>query len=145
MYKRILLPTDGSAASLRAISAGVDFARDLGAEVVGMTVTKPFRIFSTDVAMLQNSADQYAAKVAAQARQLLQPVEAAARVAGISCRLEQLESEHPWQAIIASAERQACDLIVMASHGHRGLAGLLLGSETQKVLVHSTIPVLVHR
>jgi nucleotide-binding universal stress UspA family protein len=145
MYKRILLPTDGSAASLRAIAAGVDFARDLAAEVVGLTVTKPFRIFSTDVDMLQDSADQYAANVAVQARQLLQPVEAAARAAGVACQLEQLESEHPWQGIIASAERHGCDLVIMASHGQRGIAGLLLGSETQKVLLHSAIPVLVHR
>lgn len=145
MYKRILLPTDGSEASARAIQAGVDFARELGAEVVGMTATPPFRIFSMDTRMLEDTPERYATDAAARARQLLDPIEAAARAAGLSCRLEQVESDQPWQAIIDTAQRLGCDLIAMASHGRHGLSGLLLGSQTQKVLVHSAIPVLVHR
>lgn len=145
MYQRILLPTDGSAASGRAIDAGIDFARELGADVVGLTVTPTFHVFSTDTAMLADTPERYAAASHARALGLLAPIEAAARAADVACSLEHVESDQPWEAILASAERLGCDLVVMASHGRKGLAGLLLGSETQKVLVHGTIPVLVHR
>ncbi|WP_296952620.1 universal stress protein [uncultured Massilia sp.] len=145
MYKRILLPTDGSAASGRAIEAGVAFARDLGAEVVGLTVTPPFRVFSTDVDMLEDTPERYAASSAERAGRTLADVERAARDAGVPWRVEHVVSAEPWEAILETAARLGCDLVVMASHGRRGLAGLLLGSETQKVLVHGTVPVLVHR
>ncbi|MDN4051500.1 universal stress protein [Massilia sp. YIM B02763] len=145
MYKRILLPTDGSEASSRAAEAGVAFARELGADVVALNATPPFRIFSTDAEMLEDTSEQYAAASRERARKLLGAIGAAAHAAGVACRLEHIESDEPWSAIIDTAGRLGCDLIVMASHGRRGIAGLLLGSQTQKVLVHSTIPVLVHR
>jgi nucleotide-binding universal stress UspA family protein len=145
IYQRILLPTDGSEASQRAILAGVDFARELGAEVVGFTATPKFHVISADPEIIEETEGQHAAASEARGRTLLSVVEEAARAAGVTCRLDQAQSDDPWQAIIEAASRNACDLIVMASHGRRGLAGLLLGSETQKVLVHSTIPVLVHR
>jgi nucleotide-binding universal stress UspA family protein len=145
MYKRILLPTDGSEASARAADAGVAFARELGADVVALNVTPPFRVFSTDAEMLEDTPEQYAIASRERARKLLGGIAAAAQAAGVPCSLEHLESDAPWSAIIDTAQRLGCDLIVMASHGRRGIAGLLLGSETQKVLLHSTIPVLVHR
>ena len=145
LYRRILLPTDGSEASQRAILAGVDFARELGAEVVGFTATPAFHVLSTDPDMVGDTADQYADASRARGQRLLADVELAAREAGVPCQLEQTVSDEPWQVIIGTARRLGCDLIVMASHGRRGLGGLLLGSETQKVLVHSAIPVLVHR
>jgi nucleotide-binding universal stress UspA family protein len=145
LYHRLLLPTDGSEASQRAILAGVDFARDIGAEVVGLTATPPFHLLSADPDVIGDTADQYADASRARGRRLLDDVESAAREAGVRCRLEQTVSDEPWQAIVETARRLGCDLIVMASHGRRGLSGLLLGSETQKVLVHSAIPVLVHR
>lgn len=145
MYKRILLPTDGSEASGRAADAGVAFARELGADVVALNATPPFRVFSTDAAMLEDTPEQYAAASHARALELLGAIAADAQAAGVPCSLEHIESEEPWSAIVDTARRLGCDLIVMASHGRRGIAGLLLGSETQKVLVHSTIPVLVHR
>ncbi len=145
IYRRILLPTDGSEASRRAILAGVDFARDIGADVVGLTATPAFRVVSADLGMIEDTPDQYAAASRERAQVLLAEVERAAREAGVPCRLEQVVSDHPYEAIIGTARRLGCDLIVMASHGRRGLQGLLLGSETQKVLVHSAIPVLVHR
>jgi nucleotide-binding universal stress UspA family protein len=145
LYTRILLPTDGSEASQRAILAGIDFARELGAEVVGFTASPAFRVLSADPDMIGDTAEQYAAASRERGRRLLADVEAAAREAGVPCQLEQTVSDEPWQAIIDTARRLGCDLIVMASHGRRGLGGLLLGSETQKVLVHSAIPVLVHR
>jgi nucleotide-binding universal stress UspA family protein len=145
MFKRILIPTDGSEPSQRAILAGVEFAREVGAEVVGLTATPEFRVFSTDSAMLEDTPDGFAARSTAQARRLLGGIENAARDAGVACRTEHAVSDDPYEAIIDAARRLGCDLIVMASHGRRGLKGFLLGSETQKVLVHSTIPVLVHR
>jgi nucleotide-binding universal stress UspA family protein len=145
MYKRILIPTDGSEASQRAILAGVSFAREVGAEVVGLTATPEFHVLSTDSEMLEDTREQFAASSAARAGRILADVENAARDAGVACRSEHVTDDDPWAAIIETARRLGCDLIVMASHGRRGLKGLLLGSETQKVLVHSAIPVLVHR
>jgi nucleotide-binding universal stress UspA family protein len=145
MYKRILIPTDGSEASQRAILAGVEFAREVGAEVVGLTATPEFSVLSTDSDMLEDTPEQYAATSAARAARVLGELQSAADEAGVPCRTEHAIEDDPYAAIIAAAQKSGCDLIVMASHGRHGLKGLLLGSETQKVLVHSTIPVLVHR
>jgi nucleotide-binding universal stress UspA family protein len=145
MYKRILIPTDGSEASQRAILAGIDFAREVGAEVVGLTATPEFRVLSTDSAMLEATPEDFALSCEARARHLLADVDSAAREAGVPCRLEHAVNNDPYVAIIDTARSLGCDLIAMASHGRHGLKGLLLGSETQKVLVHSSIPVLVHR
>jgi nucleotide-binding universal stress UspA family protein len=145
MYKRLLIPTDGSDASQRAVLAGVDFARELKAEVVAISVTPEFHLLSADSEMLEDTPDLFSARSAANARRILGEVENAARDAGVACRSEHAVNDDPWAAIVDTAQRLGCDLIVMASHGRRGLKGLLLGSETQKVLVHSTIPVLVHR
>jgi len=145
MYKRILIPTDGTEASQRAILAGVDFAREVGAEVVGLTATPEFHVLSTDSTMLEDTPEQFAAGSDMRARRILADVENAARDAGVPCRTEHVVDDDPYAAVIETARRLGCDLIVMASHGRRGLKGLLLGSETQKVLVHSAIPVLVHR
>jgi nucleotide-binding universal stress UspA family protein len=145
MYKRILLPTDGSEASRRAILAGVDFAKDLGAEVVGLTVTPEFHTLTADTEMLEDTPEQYATDSRKRGERILSEVLAAARDAGVPCTCELAVSKSPYEAIIETARQKGCDLIIMASHGRRGVKALLLGSETQKVLVHSAIPVLVHR
>lgn len=145
MYQRILLPTDGSDASRRAVRAGVEFARSVKADVVGLHVTPHFHVVTANSRMLEDTPDQYAADCSQRARRVLADVEAAAQEAGVTSRLEHASSDDPYEAIVDTARRLGCDLIVMASHGRRGIKGLLLGSETQKVLVHSTIPVLVHR
>lgn len=145
MYKRILLPTDGSEASGRAVQSGIDFARSVGAEVVGMTATPPFHSFTVSAEMLEETPASYAAASAARAQRLLDEIADAARGAGVPCTCLRVEADSPYEAIIATARERGCDLIVMASHGYHGIKGLLLGSETHKVLVHSAIPVLVHR
>lgn len=145
MYTRILLPTDGSEASGRAIRAGVDFARSVGAEVVAMTATPEFHTFTANAEMLEQTRDEYLTASRAHGQQLLDGAAAVAREAGVPCSTVQMVSDDPHEAIISAARDRMCDLIVMASHGRRGIKGLLLGSETQKVLVHSAIPVLVHR
>jgi nucleotide-binding universal stress UspA family protein len=145
MYKRILLPTDGSDASRRAIAAGVAFAKELGAEVVGITVTPEFHTLTYKSDVLEDTPEEFARHSEKQARQFLDEIASVARDAGVGCSAEHAVSDSPYEAIIAAAAEHKCDLIVMASHGRRGIKGLLLGSETQKVLVHSSIPVLVHR
>lgn len=145
MYKRILLPTDGSDASLRAIRAGVELARSLGAQVLAMTAVPSFHTFTLDTDMLEQTRAEYEAAHAARARRMLDEAQAIAREAGLDCTCLSVAADEPYEAIIAAAREHHCDLIVMASHGRRGLKGLLIGSETQKVLVHSAIPVLVHR
>lgn len=145
MYQRILLPTDGSEASQRAVAAGVAFASALGAEVVGLTATPEFHVVTTDTAMLQDTPERFAAAGRVQARQRLADVEQAARGAGVPCRLEHAVADRPGDAIVACALRLRCDLIAMASHGRGGLKAMLLGSATRSVLAHSDIPVLVYR
>ena len=145
MYKRILLPTDGSEASRRAIDAGVEFARESGAELVGMTATPPFRTITADAEMLEQTEEQYEASSRQHAQRRLDEIATLARDAGVPYTAVQLVSDDPDEAIIATARERMCDLIIMASHGRRGIKGLLLGSVTQKVLAHSAIPVLVHR
>ena len=145
MYQRILLPTDGSEASRRAIEAGVEFARESGAELVAMTATTPFRAITADAEMLELTEEQYEASSRRHAQRRLDEIANLARDAGVPYTAVQVVSDDPDEAIIATARERMCDLIIMASHGRRGVKGLLLGSVTHKVLVHSAIPVLVHR
>jgi nucleotide-binding universal stress UspA family protein len=145
MFKRILLPTDGSEQSERAILAGIDFAKELGAEVLGLTVILEFHTFTIDPEMLEDTREEYMVKSEERARKRLQFILDAARMAGVPCTAEYTIHDEVHQAIIDIARDRQCDLIVMASHGRRGIKGVLIGSETQKVLVHSSIPVLVYR
>jgi len=145
MYKRILLPTDGSDASERAIAAGVVFAKELGADVIGLTVTPEFHTFTYQSAMLEDTPELFAQNSQKRAQQLLDGIASVARDARVAFSGEHAVGDNPYEAILATVAKHNCDLIVMASHGRRGLKGLLLGSETQKVLVHSSIPVLVFR
>lgn len=145
MFKNFLLPTDGSVTSEKAIQAGIVLARDTGAQVVGLYVMPEFRIFTYSTEMLEDTAEQFAKDANANATRFLAVIEAAAREAGVTCSLKRVTSDHPYQAIIDTAVEMKCDLIAMASHGRKGLKGMLIGSETQKVLIHTQIPVLVYR
>jgi len=145
MFKRILIPTDGSPASQRAILAGAALARETGAEIIGLTVTPPFHTLSADPEMLESTPAQYEQLSRERAERILADVESAAREAQVPCRIEHASGDNPYETIISTARDDGCDLILMASHGRKGIKGLLLGSETQKVLVHSAIPVLVYR
>lgn len=145
MFKRILLPTDGSEQSQRAVLAGIAFAKDLGAEVVGLTVIPQFHTFTYKTEMLEETKEEFAVDSQQHAATHLQFILDAARDAGVPGTAEHVVSDDPYQVIISTARDRQCDLIVMGSHGRRGVQGVLLGSETQKVLVHSSIPVLVYR
>lgn len=145
MFKHILLPTDGSRGSEKAIRKALELAKSTGAKVTGFHVIPKFHVFTYRTEMLEDTREEYARDSRAHAQQYLAVIEKAAKQAGVSCETAYTTSDHPYGAIIQAAKRKGCDLIAMASHGRRGVQGLLLGSETQKVLTHSKIPVLVYR
>jgi nucleotide-binding universal stress UspA family protein len=145
MFQQILLPTDGSDLSERAVLAGISFAKEVGAKVVALTVRPEFHTFTYKTEMLEDTEPEFNAATQKQADQYLKFVTDAASSAGVPCIAVQNVSDDPYESILQTAKERKCDLIVMASHGRRGVKGLLLGSETQKVLVHSDIPVLVYR
>jgi nucleotide-binding universal stress UspA family protein len=145
MYKHILIPTDGSDLSEQATNYGVALAKAVNAKVTGLTVSTPFYIFAVEPHMVIDTRESYTTRMSTVAEKLLARVEDAAAAAGVACDVVHAEHEHAYQAIIDTAIARGCDLIVMASHGRRGIAAIVLGSETVKVLTHSTIPVLVYR
>ena len=145
MFKSILIPTDGSELSDRAAQQGIELARSLGARVVALHVTTPFHVLAVEPAAVTATRDQYERDAAAFARKVLDSVAASARKAGVECASLERTGEQVWHEIIQGAEANGCDAICMASHGRRGVAAVMLGSETTKVLTHSKIPVVVVR
>jgi len=145
MYKHILVPTDSSTLSTKAVDNGLRFAREIGAKVTILTVIEPFRVLSTDSRQIAETRAGYERHVREEAARHLADAGRKAGEQGVACETLEVEHEHPYQAIIETAAKQGCDLIAMASHGRRGVSALVIGSETAKVLTHSTIPVLVYR
>jgi len=145
MYKHILVPTDGSLLANKAVRDGAALAKTLGAQMTIVTVSAPFHVLTTDTQMIEDTPAAYKTRIVAAAQKILSDAAASAKSGGVSCTTLHCEHEHPYQAIIDTAGSKGCDLIVMASHGRRGISALVLGSETVKVLTHSKIPVLVHR
>jgi nucleotide-binding universal stress UspA family protein len=145
MFKHILLPTDGSALSEAAIQNGIKFAKSINARVTGLHVIPPFHFFTARPEAMSDTKEAYQKDSLAHAQQLLAVISQAAKEAGVPCDGIAEKADHPYEAIIAAAEKRGCDLILMASHGRRGVKGLLIGSETHKVLTHTKIPVLVFR
>ena len=145
MFKQILLPTDGSELSERAVLAGISLAKEMGAQVIGLTVRPAFHTITYKTDMLEDTEQQFNASSEQQAETFLTFIGNAARSAGVPCTVTQVVSDDPYEAILNTARENRCDLVVMASHGRRGVKGMVLGSETQKVLVHGDIPVLVYR
>lgn len=146
MFKRILIPTDGSAVARKAIIGGITLAKQLGASVVGYTAAEPVEGFYYEGGGRRLSQHKtLEERKEAQARRYVGEIEKAARAAGIACEVVVAVSGAPYQGIIDTARKKKCDLIFMSSHGRGGLASLLLGSVTQKVLTHSKIPVVIYR
>ncbi len=149
MYSHILIPTDGSALAERAVSKGVELAAALGARVTILTVVEPFQIVSYAMAgeaeQIEAISRSYEMQASAYAAALLEAAAAKASAAGVAVDTLKAESDHPSEAIVRVAADRGADLIVMASNGRRGVAALMLGSQTQKVLTHTKIPVLVLR
>ena len=144
MYKRILVPTDGSERSVKAVEGAARFGKPIGATLVVMTVVEPYSY--TNLAEYRpESIEQYDERVTAEAEERLADAKEIADRIGVENRTVMTKSFSPAEAIIEQAEKNGCDLIVMASHGRKGIAAVLLGSETQKVLTHSHFPVMVYR
>jgi nucleotide-binding universal stress UspA family protein len=147
MFKHILIPTDGSDTALKAVKAGIALAAEIGAKVTGYCAQEPLPThihgegYIADKAMVA----QFEQRAAEFATKCVQAVEDAAKAAGVPCTALVTKSAVPYRGIVDAAEKKGCDAIFIASHGHRGLARLLLGSVTQEVLTHSKIPVLVFR
>ncbi|MGH8702975.1 MAG: universal stress protein [Burkholderiales bacterium] len=145
MYKHILLPTDGSELSERAIREGIRFAKFIGARLTALHTTPQFYPTQMPAHSILERSREHDARSKESARHALDPIEQAAREADVACTVLHRVSDSPWEEISKVAIERGCDLILMASHGRRGVSALLLGSETNKVLTHSKIPVLVTR
>ena len=144
MYRNILVPTDGSDITQKAVDTAVALAKSVNAQLYTISVKEPFPYSAISEMQPTPPQEFFDAQERIATKRVAGVVEAA-QAAGIACQAHTVEALHPWEAIIDHAKRQECDLLVMASHGRRGVTALLLGSETQKVLTHSTIPVLVVR
>lgn len=144
MYRRILVPTDGSDITAKAVDSAVGLCKAFGAQLFALAVKEPFP-YSAISEMQPIPPQEFFDSQERIAVKHLDAVKAAAAAAGVSCTVASVEALHPWEAILDFGKEQDVDLIVMASHGRRGVAALLLGSETQKVLTHSSVPVLVVR
>jgi len=142
MYKRILVPTDGSDITAHAVDAAIEMAQKFGAELHAIAVKEPFPYSAISEMQPVPPQEFYDAQQRVAAERILR-VETAATAAGVSAKGSTVEALHPWEAIVDYAQREGIDMVVMASHGRRGVSALLLGSETQKVLTHGSFPVLV--
>ncbi len=145
MYKHILIPTDGSDLSEKALREGIDLALSVKARVTVFTASPPFSTFAAEASMGDDSRAAYIAAAEERAAARIQTGLEYARRKGVVARGEHVYADRPYEAIIATAAKEGCDLVCMASHGRKGIAGLLVGSETNKVLTHSKVPVLVCR
>lgn len=147
MFKHILVPTDGSPLSTDTVTKAVNFAKEISAKITFFYSRPdyPVALYGEGALIDPTTPDRFAEMASKQADEILQASIAQAKVEGVDADQSSVVSDVPWEAIIEAAKNSGCDLIFMASHGRRGLSGLLLGSETQKVLTHSKIPVLVYR
>jgi nucleotide-binding universal stress UspA family protein len=144
MFARILVPTDGSELSQKAARGAIELARQVNARIIGVTVVEPYS-YTTLSEYRPEPAAEYERRAEALARERLEPLETGAKAANVEIETTVAHSFSPYEAIIETARRRQCDAIFMASHGRRGLSAILLGSETQKVLTHTDIPVMVYR
>jgi nucleotide-binding universal stress UspA family protein len=147
MYKHILVPTDGSKLSEKTVKQAVALAKAMGAKITGIYASPEYSstYYGDGYILRAPSAKAHTDAAEKRARQCLATIEVEAEVEKVPCEVMHVVSDSPYEAIIATAKKKKCDLIFMASHGRRGLSGLVLGSETHKVLIHSKVPVLVCR
>jgi len=147
MYRHILVPTDGSPLSARAIKEAIKFAKSSGAKITGFYAAAEYRlpVYGDYIPPRSLNIKEFERQAKEVAIKHLAVIEKAAHAAGVRCKSAYVVNDRPAEAIVQAVKKHKCDLIFMASHGRRGLQGLLLGSETMKVLTHTKIPVLVHR
>lgn len=145
MFKKILVPTDGSELSDKAVAAAIRFAREQGAAIVALSVAEPYPFAPLAESAFSDERAIYEQRARELAQERTGQIASAADVAGVPCSTLVAQSFSPHIEIVKAAEVNGCDLVFMASHGRKGLSQLLIGSETQRVLANSTIPVLVYR
>ncbi|WP_432259009.1 universal stress protein [Cupriavidus sp. TMH.W2] len=145
MFKHLLVAVDGSPLSDTAYRKAIALARPLQASITAVQVVAHYDVMRLQTAMLRETRERYMQEAYRQAEAYLSTIAQEAAAAGVSCDTACVTGDHIFQAIIDAAESRQCDLIVMASHGRRGVQALLIGSETHKVLTHTKIPVLVYR
>jgi nucleotide-binding universal stress UspA family protein len=145
MYKHILIATDGSELAHKAVVQGLTLARALGAKTTIVNVSEPLLAVTPSEVAMAFPVKEYEESVAANAKRILSAVETEATALGVPCTTVHVKDQIPAEGIIETASSQGCDLIVMASHGRRGLMRFLLGGQAIKVLTHSTVPVLICR
>jgi len=145
MYKHVLIATDGSELAAKAVTAGLELAKHLKAKATAVTATEPWAAVVTGEAALGFPLAQYEKAAAEASAHILSAVSDAANGRGVVCATVHAKDRYPAEGILETAKTNGCDLIVMASHGRRGLSRLLLGSEAVRVLTHSTVPVLICR
>lgn len=147
MFKHLLVPTDGSALSDETVLSAVQFAAETGARITFLYVRPdyPVSYFGEGALVDPTTPESFAEMTEKMSQEILERSAASAQARNVPSSGRSLVNDLPYEGIIETASSEGCDLIFMASHGRRGLVGLLLGSETQKVLTHSTIPVLVYR
>ena len=145
MYKRFLIATDGSQLAAKAVTSGLALAKELGAQVVVVTATEPWATMTNGEGFAFNfPVEEYEKAAAERAEQILAKVRGSAQKMSVACETVHV-NDFPAEGILATAKAKQCDLIVMASHGRRGVARLLLGSQAAQVVALSTIPVLICR
>ena len=147
MYKNLLVATDGSKLSDKALVHAISLARAVGAKLTAFYAAPdyPMPAYADGVVYEPVSRREYARLATEDAEKILDAAAAKAAAAGVDCKTAFAIASAPWEAILAAAKKHKSDAIVMASHGRRGLSAVLLGSETQKVLTHSKLPVIVVR
>ncbi len=145
MYKHILIATDGSELAQKAVDQGLALAKALDAAVTAVMVTEPWTAVAYGEMAIAFPVEDYEKNMAANAHRILAGVEQAAQEAGVPCHSLHVKEQSPSDGILNAAKERGCDLIIMASHGRRGLERLVLGSQTIKVITSSMIPVLVCR
>ena len=145
MYKHLLIATDGSELGHKAVGHGLSLARSLGAKATVVTVTAPWFGFGPDSFTQSQSLEEYEKMTDAHASRILSGAVEMARKSGISCDTLHVKNQSPPDGIVETARHLGCDLIVVASHGRRGISRLVLGSQANRVLVQSPVPVLNYR
>ena len=145
MFQHLLIATDGSDLATKAVQHGLALAKVLNAKTTAITVTEPWSSVVAGEMALAFPPDEYDKSVTANALKILAQVEKFAELAGVPCDTMHVKDQFPAEGIVETANGRGCDLIVMASHGRRGLKRLLLGSQAQKVVTHGMIPVLIYR
>jgi len=145
MYNHILIATDGSELAGRAVEQGLDLAKALGSRVTVVTVTEPWTAAVSGEWAVAFPVEEYEKAAAANATKILEAVQTTAAQRGVVCDAVHVKDQYAAEGIVEEAKARGCDLIVMSSHGRRGIAKFVLGSQANKVLTHSTVPLLICR